>query len=234
MRAATTTQSHAMIPSIVGSLDAHIREQLAAFVNALSGEAISLVSLSALIIAVPATSIYMLLEAHAARRFFLAMLPHAHRRRADAIIMQVDAVLGGFIRGQVLVAIVVAIMVTAMLLLLRVPYAVLIGVWAGVLDVVPYLGAAAGAIPGVAIAFLSNGVLDAVLVSFGFAAIFELEGNLIAPKIVSRTVGISPLTVVFAVIVGGEIFGPTGMLIAVPVAGVIRVVIENVRPAPLP
>lgn len=99
---------------------------------------------------------------------------------------------------------------------------------------IPYLGAAAGAVPAVLVALLTNGVLDAALASLGFAVIFELEGNLIAPKIVSRTVGVSPLAVIFAVLVGGEAFGFGGMLVAVPVVGVIRVIIENVKPGPHP
>ncbi|MDQ2909004.1 MAG: AI-2E family transporter [Candidatus Eremiobacteraeota bacterium] len=195
--------------------------------------ALSFVSLAALLIAIPATSIYMLLEADPARRFFLETLPHRYRRKAGDIIDQIDVVLGGFVRGQVLVAVTVALMVAVMLEILRVPYAILIGVWAGVLDLIPYLGAAAGAVPAVLVALLTNGLLDAALASAGFAVIFELEGNLIAPKIVSRTVGVSPLAVIFAVLVGGEAFGFGGMLVAVPVVGVVRVIIENVKPRAL-
>ncbi len=196
--------------------------------------ALSFVSLAALLIAIPATSIYMLLEANTTKRFVLEALPHRYRDKADSIIDQVDVVLGGFVRGQVLVAVTVALMVAVMLETLRVPYAVLIGVWAGVMDLIPYLGAAAGAVPAVLVALLTNGVLDAGVASLGFAVIFELEGNLIAPKIVSRTVGVSPLAVIFAVLVGGEAFGFGGMLVAVPVVGVIRVIIENVKPGPHP
>jgi len=196
--------------------------------------ALSFVSLAALLIAIPATSIYMLLEAHTTKRFVLEALPHRYREKADSIIDQVDVVLGGFVRGQVLVAVTVALMVAVMLEALHVPYAILIGVWAGVLDLIPYLGAAAGAVPAVLVALLTNGVLDAGLASLGFAVIFELEGNLIAPKIVSHTVGVSPLAVIFAVLVGGEAFGFGGMLVAVPVVGVIRVIIENAKPGPHP
>ncbi len=202
--------------------------------NGVLQAALSFASLAALLIAIPATSIYMLLEANTTKHFFLEALPHRYRDKADSIICQIDVVLGGFVRGQVLVAVTVAAMVAVMLEALRVPYAILIGVWAGVLDLIPYLGAAAGAVPAVLVALLTNGVLDAALASLGFAVIFELEGNLIAPKIVSRTVGVSPLAVIFAVLVGGEAFGFGGMLVAVPVVGVIRVIIENVKPGPHP
>ncbi len=221
------------IDAAVTGFAASLRTNALFATNHIMGAALSFVSLAALLIAIPATSIYMLLEAHSAKRFFLETLPYRYRIKADDIIRQIDIVLGGFVRGQVLVAVTVALMVATMLEILRVPYAILIGVWAGVLDLIPYLGAAAGAVPAVLVALLTKGIVDAGLASAGFAVIFELEGNLIAPKIVSRTVGVSPLAVIFAVFVGGEAFGFGGMLVAVPVVGVIRVILENVKPSAL-
>lgn len=221
------------IDGAVAALAAQLRTNALFATNHVLTAALSFVSLAALLIAIPATSVYMLLEANMARRFFLETLPFRYRLKAGDIIDQIDVVLGGFVRGQVLVAVTVALMVAAMLEILRVPYAILIGVWAGVLDLIPYLGAAAGAVPAVLVALLTNGLLDGALASAGFAVIFELEGNLIAPKIVSHTVGVSPLAVIFAVLVGGEAFGFGGMLVAVPVVGVIRVIIENVKPRAL-
>jgi predicted PurR-regulated permease PerM len=215
------------VPTLVG-------QKLQTFVNADMGDPLTLLmtafSAAALFIAIPVTSVYMLLEAAPLKRFVLALLPPPGRATADRVLSKMDRVLGGYIRGQVLVALTIGTMSSAMLALLHVPYAIVIGAWAGVMDVIPYLGAAAGAIPGVLLALVANGLGDAAAVSAGFALIFELEGNLIAPKIVSRTVGVSPLTVIFAVIMGGELFGITGMFVAVPIAGMLRVVIETLRP----
>jgi predicted PurR-regulated permease PerM len=158
------------------------------------------------------------------------MLPASRRDRAKNILAELDAVLGGYVRGQLAIALIVGILVWLMLALFHVPYALLIGVWAGIFDVVPYLGALAGAIPGIFLAAVTNGAVDAVLVTAGFAAIYQIEGSLIAPHIVSRTVRISPLAAIFALLVGGELFGIVGVLVAVPVAGAIRVLIDNVRP----
>jgi predicted PurR-regulated permease PerM len=191
---------------------------------------LSVLSLGAIFVAMPVVSVYMLYEAEPIKRQFLGMLPASRRDRAKNILAELDAVLGGYVRGQLAIALIVGILVWLMLALFHVPYALLIGVWAGIFDVVPYLGALAGAIPGIFLAAVTNGAVDAVLVTAGFAAIYQIEGSLIAPHIVSRTVRISPLAAIFALLVGGELFGIVGVLVAVPVAGAIRVLIDNVRP----
>ena len=191
---------------------------------------LSMLSLVALLLIMPIVSIYMLSEAESIKRTFLGMLPARHRDRAKSILSQLDEVFGGFVRGQLIVAVAVGTLVTLLLLLLHLPYALLIGAWAGALEIVPYLGAIAGAVPGVLVALATDGVTTAALTALGFAAIYQLDGSLIAPNVSSRMARISPLTTIFALLVGGELFGIVGMIVAVPVAGAIRVLIDNVRP----
>lgn len=187
----------------------------------------SLVSLLAMFIIVPATAAYMTVEATAIRRGFLAVLPASARLRAARIIVDLDNVVGGFIRGQILVAITVGLLMTLLLLGLRVPYAVLIGVFAGTVDVIPYVGAIAGWLPAFLIAYLTNGLTNALAVTLGIVIINQLEGNVIAPNVVSRTVALTPLGVLLALLLVGEILGPVGLFIAIPAAGVLRVLIIN-------
>ena len=97
---------------------------------------------------------------------------------------------------------------------MHVRYAVLIGVLAAILDVIPYVGAVATFIPAVSVAFIDHGPGVAVIVAVLFIAIFELEGHLIAPNIVSKTVSLSPLAVILAILIGGELMGIFGMFIA--------------------
>lgn len=191
----------------------------------------SMFSVVAIFLLVPVVSIYMLNEAASIKRTFLGMLPASSRDRAKRLLEQLDGVLSGFVRGQLVVALIIGVLVTSLLTLLRVPYALLIGVWAGILEVVPYLGAVGGGVVGVVMTLLTKGWLSAGLVSVGFAAIYQLEGTFIAPNVASRMVRISPLAAIFALLIGGELFGILGVLIAVPVAGAIRVLIENARPA---
>lgn len=191
----------------------------------------SVLSAAALFIVIPVVSMYMLGEAERLKRFFVGMLPPRNRAHAVDIIAELDSTVGGWIRGQIIVAIVVGVLVTVMLVILHVPYAGLIGTFAGVIDIIPYLGAFAGAVPGVVLAVVSNGIFNGVEVTVGFVIINQLEGHLLSPRIISRTVGVTPLTVIFALIIGGELFGLPGLIIAVPVAGILRVMIRNIRPS---
>jgi predicted PurR-regulated permease PerM len=215
------------LPTTIGS---YVQQHTTLLIGNLLGMLVSVLALAAIFVAIPVASIYMLVEAETVKRTFLGMLPEKRRDRMKNVLSELDDVFGGFVRGQMLIALTVGIMVTAMLALFRVPYALLIGVWAGIADIIPYLGALAGAVPAVAIALLTNGVADAALVIAGFTVINQLEGNVIAPRVVSRAVNVSPLAVIFGLLIGGELFGVVGMLVAVPVVGALRVFIDNVRP----
>lgn len=194
---------------------------------------LSTISLLALFIIIPVVAAYMLLEAEKLTLGVVGMIPLAARPRTIKMIAELDQLIGGFIRGQLIVAASVGTLVTILLLMLHVQYAVLIGVVAGILDVVPYVGAIAGWLPAFVIALFTNGWQNALFVTLGIVAINQLEGNVIAPNVVSKSVELSPLIVVIALITGGELIGIPGLLIAVPVAGIIRVLIMNFRP-PLP
>lgn len=191
---------------------------------------LSTVSFVALFVVIPVVAAYMLLEAEALKRTVVGMIPERARPRTLKIIADLDKVIGGFIRGQLIVAASVGALITLLLLVLHVQYALLIGIVAGILDVIPYVGALAGWLPAVLIALFTNGWQNALFVTLGVVVINQLEGHIIAPNVVSKSVELTPLVVVIALIAGGELLGIPGLLIAVPIAGVIRVIIMNFRP----
>jgi predicted PurR-regulated permease PerM len=110
------------------------------------------------------------------------------------------------------------------------PYAILIGVLAGALDLIPYIGPVIAAIPAFTIAFVSGGLPLAIWVAVVFVVANQLEGHVIAPNIISRTIQLSPSAVVIAILIGGDLYGILGMFMAVPVAGIIRVLLLHVIP----
>ncbi len=189
---------------------------------------ISAASLAAFVIVVPVLAIYLLLEIDTIRRAALRLTPPPMRLPAARLIREIDSMLGSFIRGQLTVAAIVGVLVTLLLLALHVPYALLIGVLAGLFDVVPYVGAIAGWLPAFCIALFVNGWQNALLVTLGIVAINQLEGNVIVPRIISAKVGLSPLTVIVALFVGSELLGVLGLLVAVPLVAVFRIVAEKV------
>ncbi|MBC5823812.1 MAG: AI-2E family transporter [Candidatus Eremiobacteraeota bacterium] len=185
--------------------------------------ALSVVTAITGLIIVPILAFYILLDSDRLREMAVGLFPGRLRSRTLSVLHDIDVVVGGFIRGQIIVGAVVAVLITILLLILHVKYALLIGLFAGVVDIIPYVGAFAGAIPAVIIAFVTHGPGTAALTVLGFAAVYEIEGHLVAPAVVGNKVGLSPLIVIIAILIGAEIGGIAGMFVSVPVAGIIRV-----------
>ncbi len=207
-------------------LDQFVR-QVQATAGGLAGKALQIVlSVAAVItglIIVPVLAFYILLDSDRLRDMAVGLFPARYRPQTLLILHDIDVVVGGFIRGQLIVGAVVAILVTTLLVIAHIKYAFLIGLFAGIVDIIPYVGAFAGAVPAVVIAFLTHGAGSAFLVIAGFVGIYEIEGHIVAPAVVGQKVGLSPLIVIIALLIGAETGGVGGMLISVPIAGIIRV-----------
>jgi predicted PurR-regulated permease PerM len=197
--------------------------------------ALSVVGLLGTVVVIPVMSVYLMFEAPDLIASFLRAMPERARPKAAAIVHDLDKAMGGFIRGQLLVGATIGTCITIALFILHVKYALLIGVAAGLLDVIPYVGALVGFVPSVTLAFFNDGWQHAVIVAIVFALIFQLEGHFIAPRIVSESVGLSPLMVIVAILLGAELLGIAGMFLAVPIAAALRVLILHALPgAPAP
>jgi predicted PurR-regulated permease PerM len=194
---------------------------------------LSAFSVAATVVIVPVLAAYMLIDASNVRRGVLGLVPVAHRRTTEAIVDDLDKVIGGFVRGQLIDGAIVGTMIGVMLAIMHVPYALLIGVAAGILNFIPYAGALVGFIPSVLIAFLVNGTTNAIIVAGLFALIQQIDGNFVAPRVLKENVGLSPLYIIVAILVGSELFGLPGTFLAVPVAAMIRVLREHLVARPV-
>lgn len=170
----------------------------------------------------PILAFYMLNDWEAIGDKLQEVIPMAWRREFLCVVQEIDAVLTGVIRGQLTVGLLVMILVSAGLYIIGLDFAVLIGIFAGLLDVVPYFGAIAGALPAVLLALLYSPAV-VVKVVLLFFIVHQLEGSVLSPKILGDNVGLHPLMVVFVLLVGGELYGLLGLLLAVPVAAVLKV-----------
>jgi predicted PurR-regulated permease PerM len=215
-------------------IEANISKYGAAVATTVLPVLFSIITIGALFVIIPVVAAYLMIESEGLKRTLLGFIPKNAQPKALKIISDLDHVVGGFIRGQLIVAAIVGTLVTLLLLGLHVRYAALIGTIAGILDVIPYIGAIAGWLPAFFIALFTNGITNALIVSLGIVVINQLEGHIIAPNVVSKSVELTPLAVVLALLAGGELAGIPGLLLAVPVAGILRVVIMNFRPTPVP
>ena len=228
----------ARLPQPARAYLASVPPQLAHLGGSYAGEAasrvlgllVSVVGLIATVIVIPVLSIYLMIEAPDLIRALLRILPARAQPKTIAVLNDLDKVLGGFIRGQLIVGATIGVCITIALLILHVKYAVLIGVTAGLFDIIPYVGALVGFVPSVTLAFFNDGWQHALVVALVFVLIFQAEGHFIAPKIVSESVGLSPLMVIVAILIGGELNGIGGMFLAVPIAAAIRVVLLQALP----
>ena len=156
------------------------------------------------------------------------LIPRARARTVGMLAADSDAVLGSFLRGQFLVMLAMGLFYAIGLLMVGLEVGVLIGLLAGLLTFVPYLGPMTVLIGGVIAALVQFGDwqhLVGVLAVWGVGQI--LESYVLTPKLVGDRVGLSPVTVVFAVMTGGSLFGFLGMLLALPVASVANVLIRH-------
>jgi predicted PurR-regulated permease PerM len=194
------------------------------------GVLVSMATVITACVIIPILTFYILMDLDRLHAGFLRLVPIRFHPTAEIVIRDVDVVLGGFIRGQIIVGAIVAVLITIALLILHIKYAFLIGVFAGVVDIIPYLGAIAGAIPAVLIAAFTHGLGSALLVSLAFVAVYQLEGHIIAPNVVGQRVGLTPLMVIVAILVGAELGGIVGMFFAVPVAGCLKALLTRFLP----
>ena len=202
--------------------------------GAIAGQALSIVfslaSMAAALVIIPILAFYILIDTERLRSGFLRIIPATAQPAALLVMQDIDNVLGGFIRGQIIVAATVAVLITIILFILQIKYALLIGVFAGTVDIIPYLGAIAGAIPAVIIALVTHGFGWALLVVGAFVIVNQVEGHIIAPNVVGQRVGLTPFMVIVAILIGAELGGILGMFVAVPTAAIIKAMALRVLP----
>jgi len=169
---------------------------------------------------------FMLLEGPVWMERFYALLPEQSRDRWRHIGNQIYLTVGGYVTGNLLISVVAGIAATAVLLLLGVPYAVALGLVVAIFDLIPLAGATIAAIIVCSVGFLHSLTAGIVLIVF-FIVYQQIENHLLQPLVYSRTVRLSPLAILIAVLVGAKIAGVVGALAAIPVAGTIQVVLQS-------
>jgi len=182
------------------------------------------------LIVIPILAAYLLYDSETIKRFFVGFIPERRRGATIELLAELEQVIGGFIRGQLLVGLTVGILIAVGLAIVHVPYAILIGAATGALDLIPYVGPVVAYVPTVTLAFATGGLHLAIWATLVFVVANQAEGHLIAPNIVSRTIQLRPSAIIIAVLIGGELYGVLGMFVAVPIAGIIRVLLLHVIP----
>lgn len=171
---------------------------------------------------------YLLADHERVQGFFFALLPRRYHLRTARVLLDMGTVVGGYVRGQVVTSLLIGVFTFVVLLIAGVPNALALAVFAAFADLIPLVGAALAVIPPALVALTQGPVVGLAV----FVALFlysQVENHLINPRIYGQTLRLSPLAVLVALIVGGELLGIVGALLALPLAAGIRVLVEDLR-----
>lgn len=160
------------------------------------------------------------------RKLMSAILPDRRKRRLEKYIMLTHRTFSGYFVGQITDSFLVMLITLVMLLIFRVPYALLVAVIVGVTNIIPIFGPIIGALPSFFIIFIVNPTKAFVFLVL-IVIIQQIDGNVVAPKILGDSTGISSLGVICAIVVMGEYFGVLGMIIGVPIFAVAVTIIKE-------
>lgn len=224
----------AISKSLAGSLD-----WLVNLVTSLSSQGLQLVALISLIVVTPVVAFYMLLDWDRMVERVDALLPRDHQQTIRQLARDINAVLEGFLRGQVIVCLVLGAIYAVGLTLVGLKFGLVIGIIAGIISFIPYLGTILGFVVGVALALFQfwPDYVQIGLVVGVFAIGQFIEGNFLSPKLVGDRVGLHPVWVMFAIFAFAALFGFVGALLALPVAAALGVLarfgIAQYRKSPL-
>lgn len=176
---------------------------------------------------IPVLVFYMLKDYTKIKSFFKQFIPKKYKKRAGLLMAAISENFGNYIRGQLIVSAFVSLTTLIIFHLLNVKYALLLAIIMGLTNIIPYFGPIIGAIPAVAIA-LTQSVNLVILVLIAILVIQLIESNLLSPYIVGKSVNIHPIAIIFALLFGGQISGILGMILAVPLLTILKVIMTHV------
>lgn len=180
------------------------------------------------LIIIPISCFYLLKDIDPIKEKIKALIPARYEKTVFDLTQETNEVLGGFIRGQLTVAIILAVFYSIGLSIIGTPMSIVIGIIAGLANIVPYLGLLVGLVPAILLTVLQfhdAAHLLGVLLVFGIAQ--AMEGMVITPRIVGDKIGLHPVVIMLAILAGGQFFGFLGILLAVPVAAVLNVFLKK-------
>jgi predicted PurR-regulated permease PerM len=201
-----------------------IGELAASVLGGLAGGLGSVVGL----LVIPVITFYMLAEFPAVKAGMVSMIPLRYREDVLSRLRQVDDLLSSFLRGQLIVCALLGVLYALGFWLLDVPMAMLIGLVSGAIAFIPYIGSATALVLAALLCLLEHGTGVRLLgVGVWYVLVQNLEGFVLTPRIVGGSVGMHPVTVIVALLIGGNLLGFLGLIVAVPVAAIVQVFVRE-------
>lgn len=176
---------------------------------------------------VPFLIFYILKDFEVFQRTAVSYLPRSHRKSIVILLKDIDSALGNYVRGQFLVCLIIGILAYIGYMVVGMPYALLLASIVAVFNIIPYLGPFLGAAPALVMASTLSWKM-VLMVALVNMVCQTLESNVISPQVVGKKLHMHPLLIIFALLVGGQIAGTVGLILAVPVFAVLKVLLQHV------
>lgn len=178
------------------------------------------------LISVLVITFYYLLEKRLIRQVVLDQITPRHRGHIDSLWSEVENKVGGWLRGQLLLCLIIGTIATVSYGVIGVSFWPLLGLWAGITEIIPIVGPWIGGVPAVIVAF-TDGWKTAALVGLVIICMQSLENWFLVPRVMRGAVGLTPLTVFVAILAGTQLMGPAGGVLAIPIAASVQVVLDD-------
>jgi predicted PurR-regulated permease PerM len=218
----------------VQQISAQIQDAVAGFMSAPGGaievaKQVGEVALNAVLVII--VTFYLLVDGQRFIDRTVRILPYERRERTMALLERIHAVLGRFLRGQLLLVALVSIVVYVILgPVLHLRYALALGILTGILEVIPLVGPVVAAAIAATDAFAQSGTQTAILVVVIYVVLRQVEDQVVMPVVIGRAVHLHPVVTIFAVLVGLSTYGILGGLLGVPAAAAVNVVFRELYP----
>lgn len=185
---------------------------------------VNVVTIVTTMVIIPFAVFFLLKDGRGMMKSVISIVPNKYFEMALNLFHKIDIQLGGYLRGQFLDSLIIGTLALVALWILGVPYFVVIGIFAGLANMIPYVGPITGATAAILVVLVNHGSGNDVLwVAAAFGVIQLIDNVIVQPLVLAKSVDLHPLAIIFAIIIGGQFFGIIGMLIAVPLTGIIKV-----------
>lgn len=178
------------------------------------------------LIIVPVLTYYLLKDWQLIKENVILLFSPRTRGKAGLIIDEMGTAVSGYIRGQFIVSIIVGLLVFGGMYGFGVEYPLVLGLLATITETIPIIGPIIGAVPAVVLAYLAAPALAVKVIIF-YLVVQQFENQIIVPKIMGHVIDLHPIAVIISLLIGGQLFGVAGMMLAVPVAAIVKVLLNH-------
>ncbi|SDE59884.1 AI-2E family transporter [Sporomusa acidovorans] len=178
------------------------------------------------LVIVPVLAYYFLKDWKNLKDEFIALFPPTLEVKVVNVIEEMAIVVSNYIRGQVLISVIMGLLVFSGMYFLRVDYPLVLGLLATLTETIPIIGPIIGAIPALMLAYLVSPILATKVAAF-YIIIHQIENHIVVPNIMGHTIDLHPTLIIISLLIGGQLYGIPGMILAVPVAALLKVLLRH-------